>query len=83
MSSDPWINKHSLFTKETVTRWPVAGLGLITATLYYERGTVDSTVSFGQMKARNEANLKEEDQRRPINTRHPLRENLSLFMNMI
>lgn len=32
MSSDPQINKHALFTKEIVTRWLVAGLGLITAT---------------------------------------------------
>lgn len=45
----------------------------------YERGSVDSALSLGQKRARNEANLKQEDQKSPSNTGHPLRENRFFF----
>lgn len=32
----------------------------------YERGSVDSALSLGQKRARNEANLKQEDQKSPV-----------------
>lgn len=58
------ISKHGPFTEEIVTRWLVAGLGLITASTVTKE-ELFTVISLGRTRAGNEANLKPENPRRP------------------
>lgn len=80
MSSDPQIKKTRSLHQGNCDQMARGGIRSDHCdSSRYERGSVDSALSLGQKRARKEANSKQEDQKSPSNTGHPLRENRFFF----